>query len=131
MPEKAGILRAGIALRMRIRHSIIFYLLFAFATLTLSLVSCKTRKSSHITQTGISTKNHEQVSAKNNADDQLKFQSTFYNACKEKVKGNVEVAENLFKECLKLYPASAPVKYELAHIYQFAGLQDQALKYAR
>lgn len=47
------------------------------------------------------------------------------------MKGNVELAENIFKECLKIDPTSAPVKYEIASLYRFTGLYDEALKYAK
>ena len=40
------------------------------------------------------------------------------------MKGNIETAENLFKECLKIDPTSAAVKYELGNIYRFNGLYD-------
>ncbi len=63
--------------------------------------------------------------------DQIRFGALFVDACKERMKGNVEVAENMFRECLKINPASSPVKYELGNIYRFSGMYDNALKYAR
>lgn len=62
---------------------------------------------------------------------ELKLKSYFIDGCREKIKGNVEIAENLFKECLKIDPANAAVNYELANIYRFAGLYNQALKCAK
>ncbi len=100
------------------------------AVLLFVLFACKSKKepASSPVSAGKSIDNPHK---KNNNEDNLKFQSTFYNACKEKIKGNVEIAETLFKECLRINPGSAVVKYELAHIYHFGGLHDQALKYAR
>lgn len=43
----------------------------------------------------------------------------------------MELAANLFKECLKLDPSSAPAQYELANLYRFGGLYDEALKYSK
>ena len=50
---------------------------------------------------------------------------------KNEMKGNIETAENLFKECLKIDPTSAAVKYELGNIYRFNGLYDTALEYGK
>ncbi len=47
------------------------------------------------------------------------------------MKGNIEIAENRFKECLKIDPSSAAVKYELGNVYRYNGLYDAALKYAK
>jgi tetratricopeptide (TPR) repeat protein len=63
--------------------------------------------------------------------DELKFAYYFVEGCKERMKANIEVAEGLFKECLKIDPSSAPVKYELGNIYRFNGLYDEALKYGK
>lgn len=63
--------------------------------------------------------------------DRVKFQGTYYNACREKMKGNIEIAETLFSECLKIDPASAPAHYELAGIYRFTGLYDKCLPHAK
>lgn len=63
--------------------------------------------------------------------DQIKFAYNFIEGCKERMKGNIEVAENLFKECIKIDPTSAAVKYELGNIYRYNGLYDTAIKYAK
>ncbi len=93
-----------------------------------SLYSCKPRK--NLTDSSKSLSRPE-ASKSEVAETQMKFKNTFYNACKEKIKGNVQIAETLFKECLKLDPANAAAKYELAHIYLFAGGTDAALGYAQ
>ncbi len=62
---------------------------------------------------------------------EIKLKSYFIDGCREKIKGNVEIAENLFKECLKIEPNNPAVNYELANIYRFTGLYGQALKCAK
>ena len=64
-------------------------------------------------------------------ENSIRFQSTFYNACKEKILGNSELALTLFRECLKYDANSAVVKYEIASIYHFTGLNDEALNYSK
>ena len=63
--------------------------------------------------------------------EQLKFSYYFVDGCKERMKGNMELAENYFKECLKLEPTSLPTKYELGNIYRYSSLYDLAIKYAK
>ncbi len=90
-------------------------------TLVVVNYSCKTNKeltsssnSKHITE-----------------PDQQKFTFIFIEGCKERMKGNIELAENKFKECLKIDPSSAAVKYELANIYKYNRLYDIALKLSK
>jgi tetratricopeptide (TPR) repeat protein len=106
-------------------HGLYFLLILA----VLTAPSCKSKKETTV----VSGSEPGQVTKTKTLsdDDKLKFQSTYYNACKEKIKGNIEIAETLFKECLKLDPQSAAAKYELASIYRFGGLYDQSLKFAR
>lgn len=61
----------------------------------------------------------------------LKLKMFFIDGCREKIKGNIEIAENLFKECLKIDPDNPASNYELANIYRFAGLHAQALRHAK
>lgn len=93
-------------------------MLFGFA--------CKSKQSSSQTEPKVADNGKGLSEA-----DRVKFQSAFYNGCKEKMKGNIELAENIFKECLKIDPTSAPAKYEVASLYKFTGLYDEALKYAK
>ena len=87
--------------------------------------SCKSSKQSS-----------KSVSKRNSAttiteEQQLNFSYNFIEGCKERMKGNIELAENKFKDCLKIDPSSAAVKYELANIYRYNGLYDPALKCGR
>ena len=62
---------------------------------------------------------------------QVNFTFNFIEGCRERMKGNIEIAENRFLECLKIDPTSAAVKYELGNIFRFNGLYDTALKYGK
>src|ERR1700741_3217117 len=110
------------------RKNFLSYTLFSTLILSSSffIFSCKSK------QAPAGEVKAETIKGKGLSDeDKVKFQSTYYNACKEKIKGNIEIAETLFKECLKIDPQSAAAKYELGSIYRFGGLYDQALKYAK
>ncbi len=89
------------------------------------LGSCKSKKQT--TQSSSSSGNSKGISEQN----QVNFTYNFIEGCKERMKGNIELAENRFKECLKLDPSSAAAKYELGSLYRFNGLADEALKYAK
>ena len=93
--------------------------------LVVILSSCKTTKQS--------SNSNSQSSGKKGIteEEQTKFTFYFIEGCKERMKGNIEIAEDRFKECLKIDPSSAAVKYELGNIYRFNGLYDTALKYGK
>ncbi|MCD6068576.1 MAG: hypothetical protein K0S33_3402 [Bacteroidetes bacterium] len=108
----------------------ITYLFFISLGLAGAFSACKPKEktASSSTSTTASTSGKDK---KLSNEEQVRFQSIYYNACKEKIKGNMELAENLFKECLKIDPTSAPAQYEIANLYRFGGLYDEALKYSR
>lgn len=70
-------------------------------------------------------------STKSNSVDPSKFSYYFIEGCKERMKGNFELAEKLFLECFKIDPNSAAVKYEMANIKKYNGQHDIALKYSK
>lgn len=88
--------------------------------------SCKSTK-----QTSSSVKQSDEKTKGISEQDQLKVAFYFVEGCKERMKGNIEAAENSFKECLKIDPTSAAVKYELGNVYRYNGLFDVAIKYAK
>ena len=88
--------------------------------------SCKSKK-----ETSASTKETSTNSNGISEENQAKFAFYFVEGCKERMKGNIELAEAAFKECLKTDPSSAAVKYELGNIYRFNGLYDNALRYGK
>ena len=94
--------------------------------MVISVFSCKSKK-----QTTTSTKAPEANGKGISEENQTKFTFYFIEGCKERMKGNIEPAENAFKECLKIDPTSAAVKYELGNIYRFNGLYDNALRFGK
>jgi tetratricopeptide (TPR) repeat protein len=105
------------------------YSLFTALCLAGLIAGCKPKE--QVASTTTVQKDNPKTKKGLSEKDRVQFQSTFYDACKEKIKGNMEVAENLFKDCLKIDSSSAPVQYELASLYRFTGLNDEALKYAK
>jgi tetratricopeptide (TPR) repeat protein len=99
----------------------IFFNLLLF--IVVSALSCKSTKQTQTDKPSKTKGLSEQ--------DQIKFAYYFVDGCKERMKGNIEIAENLFKECLKLDANATSVKYELGNIYRFNGLYDNALKYGK
>lgn len=97
------------------KHKILFLSLLGL----LAFASCKTKSVA------------SQKSNISDSENQLKAKSLFYNACREKIKGNAEIAGNLFRECIKLDPNNHAAKYELGNLYRFAGLYEMALKFAQ
>lgn len=94
--------------------------------MVISVFSCKTKKETTTTSKEVNT-TKKGISEEN----QTKFAYYFIEGCKERMKGNIELAESAFKECLKIDPTSAAVKYELGNIYRFNGLYDNALRFGK
>jgi len=61
----------------------------------------------------------------------LEFEYTFFNASKEKILGNYDMAESLFSQALSIDPLSGAVMYELASIYAFQNKKSQALHFSK
>jgi tetratricopeptide (TPR) repeat protein len=62
--------------------------------------------------------------------DKVKFEYHFFNASKEKVLGNYELALNLFLQCAKINPKEPTPLYEIANIYDQTGDIASALPFA-
>lgn len=62
--------------------------------------------------------------------DKVKFEYHFFNASKEKVLGNYELALNLFLQCAKINPKEPAPLYEIANIYDKVGDASSALPFA-
>jgi tetratricopeptide (TPR) repeat protein len=108
----------------KLLHKIISYCFFCFSLIvfSLSFPSCKTSASATSTtaaKTPLNEKNH------------IILEATYIEACKEKIAGKPEMAERLFRECLKYDPNNAPVKYELAKLLPLTGRLDEASKMAK
>lgn len=113
-------------MHLRAKYTKIF-LLQALMAFTLS---CASKKSvAPVSQT---PKGNIATSAKKgDVPAEVKVKYYFLEACREKIKGNIEIAENLFKECLKLDPNNAAANYELANLYRYAGFNNEAIKFAK
>lgn len=91
----------------------------------LVLNSCKIKKGTEEkTSAASSTKG---LSGK----DEVQFKFVFFNANKERILGNYDMAETLFSQALKIDPNSAASMYELSGIYAFQNNKNQALFYAK
>ncbi len=102
--------------------------LFVFATayaLVSGFTSCKT--SSGASGGGGDKKNTTPLDDK----DRVNFEYLFFNANKEKVLGNYELAETYYSQALRINPNSAATMYELANIYSFQNNKNQALFYSK
>jgi tetratricopeptide (TPR) repeat protein len=88
------------------------YIIFLFAVIFIVLSSCKSIKSNV-------TKQHVASITKVNLseEDQRKFDYFFFEAIREKMKGNIQKSLMYYNECLKLDPTSAVTMYEMANIY--------------
>ena len=107
------------------RHQMKCYLLLVTCYL---LTACVSKKEAGSRSS--KTKNNPSLSQKQ-IDDEFKLHALFYDACKEKGKGNTDIAKDLFAECLKINPKNAPANYELANIYRYIGKNDGALACAK
>jgi tetratricopeptide (TPR) repeat protein len=91
------------------------------------LFSCKSTKTSSSNGSPV-----KQDASKGLADkDLVQFKYIFFNANKERLLGNYDLAETFFSQALKLDPNSSACMYELANIYAFQNNKNQALFYAK
>lgn len=63
--------------------------------------------------------------------ERINFDYLFFNANKERILGNYELAANLFAKCIQINPKEPTPYYELANIYDYAKEPLLALKYAK
>src|ERR1035437_9235875 len=89
--------------------------------IVLFFASCKTTS----TTTAVKTPGTKQALTEK---ERIDFDYLFFNANKEQMLGNFELATNLFNQCLKIDPANAATMYELAKIYNYGGTKDKALE---
>ena len=62
--------------------------------------------------------------------EKTEFEYVFFNANKERILGNYELAANLYAQCIRLNPNEATPYYELANIYEMMGDYKMALEYS-
>lgn len=93
--------------------------------LVLLIFACKTPKNSQVASS--SKDPNKDLSDK----EVILFKRLFFDANKERILGNYDMAETYFSQALKIDPNSAPTMYELANIYSFQNNKNQALFYSK
>ncbi len=96
--------------------SIFVFILFLF----ISIVSCKTSQKA-------ASASGKQLSGR----ERLEFENTFFDADKEKILGNYDLAETDFLKALRIDPTSGAAMFELANIYTFQNNKKLALQYSK
>jgi tetratricopeptide (TPR) repeat protein len=103
-----------------------FLIVLAACALVYLLFSCKGKKSAVV------SKEADAALPSHKGDfSQVRFAHMYVDACAERMKGNLQEALKLFRECELLDPSSAAVKYELATIYKMLGDNGQAITNAK
>jgi len=72
-------------------------------------------------------KNQPELSEK----EKMKFDFMYFNANKERMLGNYQMAASLFNECIEMQPNEPSSYYEIAKIYDYASQNDLALENAK
>ena len=65
------------------------------------------------------------------SDNNVDLNRRFVDACKEKIKGNLELAANGFNDCLRIDPNNYASHYELAGLYNAQGRSDLAMSHSK
>ncbi|MCW3084977.1 MAG: hypothetical protein JWP12_2343 [Bacteroidetes bacterium] len=98
---------------------------FLFIGLTVLLfASCKVKQSG-------SSSSKKGAASELNDRDRVNFERVFFDANKEKILANYDLAETLFLQALHIDPNSTATMYELANIYAFQSNKNQALYYSK
>lgn len=63
--------------------------------------------------------------------NRIRLENLYIEGCTKRLAGKVEESENLFRECLKIDPRNAPVKYELSNLCRLTGRADESIKLAK
>jgi tetratricopeptide (TPR) repeat protein len=105
----------------------LFFFLFSAPVFS----SCKSKKGAASSGNVSAQENNKKKKGKLTDEEVVNFKGHYLNACRQKALGNMELAEEQFKEALKINPDDAATKYELASIYKMSGLIDDALNFSR
>lgn len=92
--------------------------------------SCKTKQAGN-SSSGTTAKTNNTNSGGLEGKQRVDFERVFFDANKEKMLGNYDLAETLFSQALKIDPNSAATMYELANIYSFQNNKNQALYFSK
>ncbi len=110
-----------------------FRLGMSFILLFLLFISCRTShtiKSSSAKQ-GETSKSSKAQGKQLSGKERVDFEYLFFNADREKILGNYDLAEVSLLQALKIYPNSAAAMYELANIYAYKNNKKQSLFYSK
>ncbi|MCW3103533.1 MAG: Tetratricopeptide repeat-containing protein [Bacteroidetes bacterium] len=94
------------------------------------LSSCKTKQGTASSAAAPAVKTSSSKSGIE-GKQRVDFERVFFDANKEKMLGNYDLAETLFAKALTIDPNSGAAMYELANIYAFQGNKNQALYYSK
>ena len=100
-----------------------YFLFVALIIITFSFTSCKFSK--------LLTKDKSQQVKILSDKERIDFEYLFFNANKEKLLGNYDLAETFFSQALHVDPNNGATMYELANIYAFQNNKNQALFYSK
>jgi tetratricopeptide (TPR) repeat protein len=92
--------------------------------------SCKSKEHAAV-QVGQDDKHPAVSKGTLSGREKMRFDELFYNALKEKMLRNYDLAESLFSQALKLDPGNGAAMYELADIYLFQNNKNMALFYSK
>ncbi len=112
---------------MKNKNTYFFSHTFVLLSIVVFLFACKTTKDSGTSASSQSKPNSKQLSDR----DRIQFEMLFFNANKEKILGNYDLAETYFSQALHVDPNSATTMYELANIYAFQNNKNQALFFSK
>jgi len=105
---------------MNMRNMRLLHTLCSFFLVLVLLSSCKMKEKTPAITAAI-LKNETGV----------ELSRRFVDACKEKIKGNLELAANGFNDCLLLDPNNYASHYELSGLYNAQGRSDLAMSHAK
>jgi tetratricopeptide (TPR) repeat protein len=94
------------------------------------LSSCKTKQAGTPSNTA-SHKTDASAKSRLEGKQRVDFERVFFDANKEKMLGNYDLAETLFSQALKIDPNSTAAMYELANIYAFQNDRNKALYFSK
>lgn len=103
------------------------FLAYTACAAVLLLASCKGKQAATASSGTSKSSGKSTLSDKERVD----FERVFFDANKEKLLGNYDLAETLFSQALHIDPNSSATMYELANIYSFQNNKSQALLYSK
>jgi tetratricopeptide (TPR) repeat protein len=117
---------------MQIRKTTWLYLtLLPAMTGMLGFYSCKPKEKVTASSTQSTRSSSKDNGKKLSEADQIKFTEWFFNASKEKMLGNYELAAAHFERCIQIDPENGAPYYELAQLYNQQGNPKMGLAMAQ